>query len=293
VTQNSTSPEVGPALGRQRVKCAIKLLRFRDWSVQNGVFLLGAFFADSFLAHPLDFILASLALSCLCLAYGYSLNEFFDVLKPQVDEASAKALHRFIYILLTGALLVAWFISILAFCTVALIGITVWLHSSPPFRLKKGLFCRFFLNSLGFGLFFLAGAALDNRLSPAELAMGVFIFGLYLPLELIHVLAHMESDRSSNLPTFALVHGERKTVYLAILILAGLITYLGVLWWLRFATIGIAAWSILTLCALLIALVAFYKRANRYEPYRKLRQQAKVICALYGVGLLVILGARI
>src|SRR5687768_5439437 len=86
---------------------AFKLLRFRDWSVQNGVFLLGAFFVENFLERPSVFIAMSVMLSCLCLAYGYALNEFFDDLKARIsnDPGLAASLHRFIYWLLSAALI--------------------------------------------------------------------------------------------------------------------------------------------------------------------------------------------
>lgn len=273
------------------VACTLKLLRFKDWSVQNGVFLLGAFFSENFLNHTPAFIVASLLLSCLCLAYGYSLNEFFDDLKEKIsnDRALAASLHRFIYWLLSAALIVAWLISLLAFVNVILIGITVWLHSSPPFRLKQRLFWRLFLNSLGFGLFFLAGASLDNQLSRGEVLMGIFIFGLYLPLELIHVLAHMDADRSKDLKTFALVHGETKTIRLGLILLGLLICYHAVLWKMSFVPAAVAGWSAFTLALLFASLVSFRQRGDRIEAYRKLRVHAKIVCAVYGIGTLAIL----
>jgi 4-hydroxybenzoate polyprenyltransferase len=279
---------------RHKLRYHIKLLRFRDWSVQSGVFLLGAFFADNFLAHRLDFIVASLTLSCLCLAYGYSLNEFFDDLKDKLvdDPRTVAELQRFIYVLLALALLLGWFISPASFAIVALIGVTVWLHSSPPFRLKRQLFWRFFLNSLGFGLFFLVGASLDNHLTIGETLMGVFIFGLYLPLELIHVLAHMDADRAKGLPTFALVHGERKTIALAITFLGALILYSASMWRMKFVSLAFAGWSCLHLSLLMLALLLFYKRNNSVETYTKLRFRTKIVFAIYGMGMLTILAGR-
>src|SRR5688572_14754997 len=90
----------------QKLRYRIKLLRFKDWSVQNGIFLLGAFFSDNLLAHGWVFVLASLALACLCLAYGYGLNEYFDELKDELvgDPRTAAELYRFIYLLLALAL---------------------------------------------------------------------------------------------------------------------------------------------------------------------------------------------
>ncbi len=274
----------------QNLKYSLRLLRCKDWSVQNGVFLLGAFFADDFLAHGLDFVIASLLLSCSCLAYGYALNEFFDELREKLtdDLSFTTGLHRFIYFFLALALIVSWQVSQITFALVFLIGITVWLHSSPPFRLKRKLFWRLFLNSLGFGLFFLTGASLDNHISTAELCMGAFIFGLYLPLELIHVLAHMDADRGKGLPTFAIVHGEKRTIILALVFLVGLILFSAILCEMKFISLFQAGWSILNLSLLLLSLLTFYKQHNDAEIYRKLRLRTKITCAIYGMGLLAI-----
>ena len=273
----------------------IKLLRYKDWSVQNGIFLLGAFFSDNLLAHSVGFIAASLTLSCLCLAYGYSLNEYFDELKDKLagDEQTSTELYHFIYVLLAMALGLSWFISGTTAVMVALIGITVWLHSSPPFVLKRQLFWRLFLNSLGFALFFLAGASLDDHLSTGEILMGIFIFALYLPLELIHVLAHMEADQAKGFPTVALIYGERTTIVLAIICLAGLILYLGILWQLGFVSMVFALWSFFHLSLLLLALVASYKQDNNIEMYANLRFRAKIVCAIYGIGMLTIFACKI
>ena len=286
---NSTSGRAQNVMSEQLRYC-LRLLRFKDWSVQSGIFLLGAFFLDDLLARSLGFIAGSLVLSCLCLSYGYSLNEYFDELKEKLagDPRTSAELFSFIYVLLATALVLASIISRTTFIVVTLIGVTVWLHSSPPFRLKRRLFWRLFLNSLGFALFFLAGASLDNHLTTGEMLMGIFIFGLYLPLELIHVLAHMEADRAKGLPTFALVHGERKTIVLAITILGALIVFSGLLCQLKFVSLMFAAWSVLHLALLLFALVASCKRTNNVETYGKLRFQAKLVCSVYGMGMLTI-----
>ena len=279
----------------QKPKYCLQLLRCKDWSVQNGIFLLGAFFSDNLLAQGWKFVAASLVLSCLCLAYGYSLNEFYDELKDKLLDAPRTAAQLFylIYIFLGMALLLSWFISITTFVMVVLIGITVWLHSSPPLVLKRRLFCRLFLNSLGFALFFLAGASLDNHLSVAEMLMGVFIFGLYLPLELIHMLAHMEADRAKNFPTIALIYGEKKAIVLGTIFLAVLIFYLGLLWQMRFVSMAFAAWSVFHLSLLLLALAASYHQNNNGKTYGNLRLRAKIVCSVYGMGMLTIFIGKI
>lgn len=278
----------------QKLRYGVQMLRIKDWSVQNGVFLLGAFFADNLLDQNGWFIVASLVLSCVCLAYGYSLNEYHDELKEKLagDETTSREMLRFIYALLIYSLGIAWFISMTTFIVVALLGLTVWLHSAPPFVLKRKLFWRLFLNSLGFGLFFLTGSSLDNELTTGELLMGIFIFGLYLPLELIHVLAHMEDDRTKGFPTFALICGEGKTIILAVAFLGCLITYSIWMWWQQFTSPMFAAWSVFNLLLLLVSLTAFYRRQNTSETYGRLRFRAKMICGIYGMGMLGILVSK-
>ncbi len=278
----------------EKFRCCLRLLRFRDWSVQSGIFLLGAFFADDLLTRDADFILSSLTLSCLCLAYGYSLNEFYDDMKERLagNGQAAGQLIGFIYGLLALAVAVAWLISPKTFAIVSLIGLTVWLHSAPPLRLKTHLFWRFFLNSLGFGLFFLAGASLDNRVTAGEILMGAFIFGLYLPLELIHVLAHQEADRAKGLRTFATVHGERKTTFLTLSLLCGLILYAGALWQFGFMKTAPTFWTVLNLL-MLLGIVASFGGQNSIEAFGKLRLRAKITCLIFGSGLLMLLAGKI
>jgi 4-hydroxybenzoate polyprenyltransferase len=231
----------------------------------------------------------------MCLTYGYSLNEYYDELKEKLvgDARTVTGLSYFIYFLLALALVLSWAISTTTLMTVALIGVTVWLHSSPPFRLKRHLIWRLFLNSCGFGLFFLTGASLDNQLSTGEILMGVFIFGLYLPLELIHVLAHMEADKAKKLPTVAHIFGEQKTIVLAVIFLASLIFYSALLWQLQFVSLAFAGWSGFQLLLLLLILAAFYKRDNNAETYQKIRFRSKIVCAIFGMGMLAILIAKI
>jgi hypothetical protein len=95
------------------------------------------------------------------------------------------------------------------------------------------------------------------------------------------------------LPTFAIVHGESKTIGLAITILAVLIFYSGLLWRMKFISPAFAGWSSFHLLLLLLALVAFYKRDNTVEIYTRLRFRTKVVCAFYGAGMLAILAGKL
>ena len=119
--------------------------------------------------------------------------------------------------------------------------------------------------------------------------MGGFIFGLYLPLELIHVLAHMKSDKEKGFPTFALIHGEKRTIFLAVVCLGCLIAYAVLLALSGVISFIFAGWSMFNLLLLLGSVVATGKRSNDEESYRQLRFRAKIICGLYGVGMLSIL----
>lgn len=278
-----------------KFRYGMRMLRFKDWSVQTGVFLLGAFFQDNLLARGWFWVVISLLLSSCCLAYGYALNEFFDELEEELTQEPGleNQLLYFIAVLAGVGMGVAWFISPLTFGVMLLIIVTVWLHSAPPFRLKRRLFWRLFLNSLGFGLFFLIAASLDRHLSAGEMLMGLYIFGLYLPLELIHVLAHMEADRAKGLSTLALAHGEKKTIALAMTVLTALILYSGLLWQLGLVTLATAGWSGLHFALLQWVLWLFSRRQNSVETYARLRFRTKIVCAFYGAGLLAIFIGKI
>jgi 4-hydroxybenzoate polyprenyltransferase len=272
-----------------------QLLRFKDWCFQNGLFLLGTVYSGFLSYKNWPLFAAGLVVSSLCLAHGYALNHYFD--GPQIslrpDARLARSLLLFTYFLLALALGLSCLVSLATLAVVALIGVTSWLHSSPPFSLKKHIFWRLFLNSFGFSLVFLAGASLDNRLSVGELLLGVLIFGLYVPLELIHVLAHMDVDRASGVPTFPLARGEAQTIVWAIIILIALILFAGLLWQLKCVSLAFAGWSGLHLSLLALSLLAFYKRENTISTYAKLRLRAKIVCAVYGLGMLVIFAGRI
>jgi len=144
------------------------------------------------------------------------------------------------------------------------------------------------LNSLGFSLLFLLGASLNDQLSRGELLLGVFIFVLYLPLELIHVLAHKEADKVKGIPTFALVYGERSAIALASVVLVVLMAYAGTLYLLGQASVYFALWSNLNFLLLLLFLGAAYGRNNSGEAYQRLRFETKLIGLIYGTGLLVL-----
>lgn len=272
------------------LKSLIELLRFKDWWFQNGILLLGAAFSDPLSAGNAPRVAAGLAVSSLCLAHGHALNEYFDELRSKLgdDVRLAGRLHAFIYVLLAAALGLACFVSTPTVVIVALIGITSWLHSSPPLSLKNHIFWRLFLNSLGFSLFFLAGAGLNNQLSAGEMLLGGFIFTLYIPLELIHVLAHLEPDKLKGIRTFCLVYGQKRTIALASALFSALILYASALYLLRFASLAFAVWSVLYGSLMLLVLALAYRRDTGGEVYHQLRFRTKMIGVAYGAGLLVV-----
>jgi 4-hydroxybenzoate polyprenyltransferase len=273
----------------------LELLRIKDWHLQNGLFLLGAAYSGSLASLSWPLLATGLVVSSLCLAHGYALNQFYDELSQKLEDHPrlARRLLGFTYLLLVLALGLSCLVSRATTAVVALIGLTSWLHSSPPCSLKRHIFWRLFLNSFGFALVFLAGASLDNRLPLADLLMGILIFLLYVPLELIHVLAHMESDRKKGIPTLPLVRGEKNAVAWALATLAALILYGGLLWLLGFASLAFAGWSLCHLSLLMLSLLAFRRRHNTIQTYERLRWRAKIVCAVYGLGLLAIFTAQI
>jgi hypothetical protein len=58
-------------------------------------------------------------------------------------------------------------------------------------------------------------------------------------------------------------------------------------------SLALAGWSGFHLLLLLLALVAFYKRKNKAETYRILRFRTKIVCAIFGAGMLAILIGKI
>jgi 4-hydroxybenzoate polyprenyltransferase len=273
----------------------LELLRFKDWCLQNGLFLLGAAYSGLLASGQWLRLAAGLTVSSLCLAHGYALNQFYDELIDRLRNGASlrRWLLSITYLFWALALVLSCLISLATLAVVALMGITSWLHSSPPLSLKRHLFWRLFLNSFGFSLVFVAGASLNGRLTAADLLMGILIFLLYVPLELIHMLAHMEADRSKGIPTLPLIRGERTAIAWAMTILLGLILYSGMLWQMKLASLAFAGWSLLHLSLLMLFLARCWKGGPTPEKCAKLRLKVKTACAVYGTGLLTIFIAKI
>ncbi|MGD0335633.1 MAG: UbiA family prenyltransferase [Candidatus Omnitrophota bacterium] len=274
------------------LKPYIEFLRIKDWWYLNGIFILGVTCAGSLAGKNL---LKGLLVSSLCFAYGYSLNEYFDNSKKHVS--GSRRFNGILYkltpcISLGLALYFAYFISKILFLTVISVGIISWLYSAPPFRLKKHIFLRLFLSPLGYSLFFLLGAGLDKRLSSQEFFMYIYILLFYIPVELMHMLSHIDVDKAAGTPTLPLVYGTRKTMVLMLLLFIILALYSCLLYIAGVMSVYFLLWTLATWTAILVLLGRSYAQ-NNMEAFINMKLNARLVFSIYGTGLLVLFIRRI
>ena len=265
-------------------------LRVKDWWYLNGVFVLGAVSSDRFnlTINPFFF---GLVISSLYLAHGYALNEHWDRKSApcpfsKITPGGEGALGAYLLLALNCA--IAFFLLRPAFFMVVLGGVVSWLYSSPPLRLKKRFVPRLLLNSLGFSFLFLVGAVSQGPLSSADWLLLLFVFFLFIPIELIHGLNDFEDDGLNSIATFPRVFGVRKTVAMTLALFVGLQVfslslYAGNLVSLPFVFLN------LFLVVGMSALLANIQRHGRLScGLDGLKARSRILLSVYGGGLFLL-----
>jgi 4-hydroxybenzoate polyprenyltransferase len=280
-------------LGAEALKAKgiyLQFFRVSDWIHVLGLTLLGFIFASG---SDIVFrnLFLSLLISSLYLAFGYSLNDYFDIYARHrgANDTPLPVPFKKALILSLLALILNCFISlsfsIYIFWLVIAGATLAWLYSATPLRLKERPFWELICNSLGFSILFLVGFASAGAIDVQAILMTIFIFLLFLPLQLIHELNDLRQDCSKGINTTAVKFGIIISFNLIFLFLALLIGYTFILHYLL-KTARLFWLTILFCAALAFILLRRLDRHSRRLDTRRLKLDVRYICIVYGLGVL-------
>jgi 4-hydroxybenzoate polyprenyltransferase len=259
-------------------------LRFKDWWYLNGLFALGAV-STCFYKLTVGHLFAGLVISFLYLAHGYAMNEYCDQReKPGAKSPEERDLFGAYFLLALNCVLASLF-SKDVLILVVLGSVVSWAYSSPPFRFKKRLFLRLFFNSLGFSLLFLLGMLFQNSLSIKGLFLFLFIFLLFIPIELIHVLNDFNDDETNSIVTFPMIFGVKKTIVTisaSFMVLAG---FSFILYFANFVPVAFVFANVLLALGMLVLMARSYQHAELSLELHRLKIAARALLSIYGAGL--------
>ncbi len=277
----------------RRLLPASRLFRVPDWFHVLGLPVLGFAFIHSRAPGTGPARLFPLvALGALYLLHGYAFNETFDTLYAAKGSRADFLIRKgipfrealaFSLAPLCAAVALASLLSPVLCALVIGGAILSWLYSAPPLRLKAIPFADLAVNSLGFSLLFLIGAWGPGPDARSLLSSGL-VFIVFIALQLIHEIVHLDEDRGLGTMTTAVRYGPRVAASLTLVSLALLICWSLFLWAKGFSFL---------LCLLACGLSAAV--SPRVLPLilvtqagdRRLRLHTRAAAALYGAGLLV------
>ncbi len=208
----------------------LRLWRIKDWRAYFFMAALGFIIANGFL-FPLGDIFLFWAIVFLLLAFGFSVNECFDIREDKYradkllivtkEMSFKKGLVFSILIGALGIILSAIFgLKIFLFCLFSLL--VSFFYSAPPFRFKSRPFFDLISHGLFAGVFIFISPLLIFRteLTIFHYLMAFSIFYLSIILELRNHLEDYATDEEAGLRTTVCVFGyqnsEKLLRYLAI-----------------------------------------------------------------------------
>lgn len=193
----------------KNLKTIFKLLRVKDWRAYFSLLVFGFIMAEGFL-FPLSDIILFFSIGLLFLAFGFSINDFFDVKEDKEknnNEINFPVQNKKNFLL-------SIFLGLLGLSLSALFGLKVFLftltteligffYSAPPLRMKS----RPFLDLISHGLF--AGALIfifpllifTPQLTLLHYLIAFSIFYLSVMLEMRNHLEDYQSDYRAGLRT--------------------------------------------------------------------------------------------
>lgn len=199
-------------------KSFLKYYRMKDWRAYFGLGVLGFVIAKGFLAPPLD-ILLFLIIGLLLLAFGFSINNFFDI-EEDKEKGEVKNLlvqNKKNFFLSVSPGILAFFLSIYfgraIFLFVLIAGLIGFFYSAPPLRMKS----RPFLDLISHGLF--AGALIfifpllifSPGLTLIHYLIAFSVFYLSTMLETRNHLEDYQSDFRAGLRTTVCLLGYKNS----------------------------------------------------------------------------------
>jgi 4-hydroxybenzoate polyprenyltransferase len=196
----------------------LKYYRAKDWRAYFGLSILGFVVAGGYLAPPLEILLFSVIV-VLLLAFGFSINNFFDIKEDREKGETKNFLiqnrKNFVLSVVPGFL--ALFLSVYfgkeVFLFVLVASLIGFFYSAPPLRMKS----RPFLDLISHGLF--AGALIflfpflvfNSNLTLFHYLIAFSVFYLSIMLETRNHLEDYESDSRAGLRTTACLIGYKNT----------------------------------------------------------------------------------
>jgi len=190
------------------LKSFLKYYRMKDWRAYFGLGVFGFVVARGFLFPFLDIALF-LIIGGLLLAFGFSVNNFFDVKedreKGEIKNFLIQNKKNFLFSLLPGiiALFLSIYFGVKVFLFVLIAGLIGFFYSAPPLRMKS----RPFLDLVSHGFF--AGALIfffpllifSPELTFFHYLIAFSIFYLSAMLETRNHLEDHQSDLRAGLRT--------------------------------------------------------------------------------------------
>jgi len=266
------------------------IIRLKCWRHDVGLTGLGILYAAKQCGGFVIWkAMAGLLVATLYLAHGHAVNDFFDYKFAQQKEVRHPLRN-----IAAVALLMLMCNCLLSFCLNPSIlwlvlagGAMGFFYVAPPFRLKNDIVANCFINSLGFALLFLIGfGSIAGHLTVPSMLMAAYFFLFFIPLQILHHIAHAEKDLEMGTQNIYNRCGPRLAIKAFNLSLIGLVL----------ATVNlqlsIVGKIVFMLATLLFSLFAFLEVQRRdkcegIDPASgaALRVYVRKIAILYGVGL--------
>lgn len=189
-------------------KSLLKYYRAKDWRAYFALGLFGFFISRGFLFSLLD-ILLFFTIGILLLAFGFSINNFFDIRedreKGQVKNLLIQNKRNFFFSFSPGilALFLSAYFGKEVFLFILIAGLIGFFYSAPPLRMKS----RPFLDLISHGLF--AGALIflfpvlvfAPQLTSFHYLVALSVFYLSATIEMRNHLEDYQSDLRASLKT--------------------------------------------------------------------------------------------
>lgn len=271
------------------VRELLTFFRVRDWVHFVGFGIFGVLLGTHF-PPPLSQTTLAVVLSALYLAYGFSLNQYWDQTLADARRRTRRDLWRcYVPFVVAGALAAGYARDALWPLGVGLLASEC--YSSPLLRAKGIPGLDLLFNSGCFVPLVLLGSAL---MQPWPLTMRTWVVAAFVgvalvPLQLFHELEDAPRDSAQQVRTTAATLGTARTVQLscgALLVVTGVAYPVGAMmqrpWWLVGAT---------GLWALWLATILFPLRygTGQHRPLTGLKRRARTISLGYGLAVMCLI----
>jgi 4-hydroxybenzoate polyprenyltransferase len=163
-----------------------------------------------------------------------------------------------------------------------------YLYSAAPFRFKSIPFMDLVVNSTGFSILFLIGYCSLKPLDKSSLLIAILFFLLFIPLQIIHELAHFEKDKSEKAITTVVRYGIPVSLKLFFISLLPFAVWPLFLWYLRVLPIYAFQLSVLFSAYISLRFSKILKNCASINM-NDLRIHVRFLTIFYGLCMLFIL----